>query len=96
MRRSAGRAAGTAAQPTSWPWVCATTRRTPARRRRPAASSPNGAAAPNHTVSQSYARANRAALRAISGVGNSTLVRSRITSNGWSASNFAAPRQLDA
>ncbi len=50
MRGSAGRAAGPAAQPTSWPWVPP-----PPGGRRPAAadraSSPSGAAAPNHTVS---------------------------------------------
>ena len=49
IRRSAARAPGSAAQPTSWPWVSATARRMPARRRSPAASSPSGAAAPNQT-----------------------------------------------
>lgn len=96
MRRSADRAPGNAAQPTSCPCVSATARRIPARRRSPDASNPSGAAAPNQTVSQSYARASRAARRAISGVGSSTRVRSRTTSNGWSASNFSASRQLDA
>src|SRR6266545_1665346 len=67
-----------------------------ARRRRPAASNPSGAAAPNHTVSQPCARASAAARRATDGVGSSIPVSSRTTSNSWSASNFAAPFQLDA
>ena len=41
-------------------------------------------------------RASSAARRATLGVGSSTPVDSRTTSNGWSASNLSAPRQLDA
>ena len=59
------------------------------------ASSPSGAAAPNQTVSQPCARAISAARRATAGVGSSTPVSSRITSNGCSASNSAAPRQVE-
>jgi hypothetical protein len=50
MRRNAVRASGSIDQPTSWPWVLATRRPTPASRASGAISA-SGAAAPNHTVS---------------------------------------------
>ena len=53
MRRNAVRANGSIDQPTSWPWVLATTRPTPASRASGAINA-NGAAAPNHTVSTSW------------------------------------------
>jgi hypothetical protein len=52
MRRRAVLATGSIDQPTSWPWVLATTRRAPAARARGDMSA-NGAAAPNQTVSMS-------------------------------------------
>ena len=47
---AACRRPGSAAQPTSWPWVAPTTAPDPGRRRSAGASSPSGAAAPNHTA----------------------------------------------
>jgi hypothetical protein len=95
MRRSSWRAAGSAAQPASWPWVRATARRTPARRRA-GASSPSGAAAPNMTESQPCSRAMAAARRATDGTGSMSEPGWRITGKGCSASNSAAPSQAGA
>ena len=95
IRRSSERAAGRAAQPASWPWVSATTRRAPARRS-DGASSPSGAAAPNSTVSQSYSASTLAARRATVGTGSISEVRCRTTGKGCWASNRAAPSHAGA
>ncbi len=89
------RAAGSEAQPASWPWVSATIRRAPARRS-VGASSPSGAAAPNSTVSQSYSRRMDRARRATVGTGSISEVRCRMTGNSCRASKAAAPSHIGA
>lgn len=69
MRRNAERATGSIDQPTSWPCVLASTRCAPARRARPA-SSANGAAAPNQTVSMSWRSISPRILDSTDGSGN--------------------------
>jgi hypothetical protein len=69
MRRNAVRAIGSIDQPTSWPWVLATTRPAPASRASGAISA-SGAAAPNHTVSISCRSISRFILLATDGTGS--------------------------
>ncbi|MDF9803217.1 hypothetical protein M2436_001764 [Streptomyces sp. HB372] len=88
IRRSSCREAGSCAQPASWPWVVATSRRAPARRSA-GAIRPSGAAAPNQTEVQPCSRSRPVARRVTRGVGSSIVVRSRTTGNGCSASKAA-------
>jgi hypothetical protein len=85
IRRSSCRAAGSCAQPASWPCVVATSRSAPAARRA-GAIRPSGAAAPNHTEVQPCSRSRPTARRVAPGVGSSMVVRSRTTVKGCSAS----------
>ncbi len=78
MRRNALRATGSIDQPTSWPWVLATTRLAPARRAS-GPSSASGAAAPNHTVSMSFSAINRCMRVATVGSGTISEVGCRTT-----------------
>ena len=93
--RSSERAPGSAAQPASCPWVSATIRRAPARRRA-GASSPSGAAAPNSTVSQPCSASSLAARPETDGTGSISEPGCRITGKGCRASNPAAPSQAGA
>ncbi len=88
IRRSSWRAAGSWAQPASWPWVVATIRPAPARRSA-GAIRPSGAAAPNHTEVHPCSRSSPTARRVAAGVGSSIVVRSRTTVKGCSASKAA-------
>ena len=88
--RSTPRAPGVLDHQTSWPWVRATRRPTPACRS-PGASSPNGAAAPNTTRSQPCSRASDLATPATRAVGSKTRERSRTTGYVRPASSSAAP-----
>jgi hypothetical protein len=95
IRRSSCRLPGSAAQPTSCPWLAATIRSTPAFRSA-GASRPSGADAPNHAAVQPSALATARTRRATSGVGSSMPVGWRTTGNGWAASNSAAPGEVEA
>ncbi len=95
IRRSRLRAPGSTAQPASWPWVMATTRRAPARRSE-GASRPSGAAAPNSTVSHPADRRIRAARFATEGTGSMSEVGWRTTGKGARSSKRAAPSQAGA
>lgn len=81
IRRRSCCAPGRTAQPASWPWVSATNRSTP-RRRRAGASSPSGAAAPKSTEVQRSARATSTARRSTPGSGSISDVGWRTTGNG--------------
>lgn len=95
IRRSSCRAAGSCAQPASWPCVVPTRRRAPAARSA-GAISPSGAAAPNQTEEQPCSRSSPVARRVTLGVGSSIVVRSRITGNGCSASKAAVAARPSA
>ena len=84
MRRSALRAPGSMDQPTSWPWVLASTRAAPAERAR-AASSASGAAAPNHTVSMPCSAMSARIRRSTPGSGS-------ISVPGWRTTRYGAAR----
>ena len=78
MRRSTERATGSIDQPTSWPWVLASTRVAPACRAR-GASSASGAAAPNQTVSMSFSAISRRIRVSTVGTGSISVAGWRTT-----------------
>ena len=96
MRCSSCRATGSAAQPASWPCVIAMALVMLLPRRSAGVIKPSGAAAPKTTVSASTRLAISMARRVTPGVGIISDVGCRTTSNGWRASNPAAPSHRGA